>query len=265
MSQDVSNIRAEVLLPIVLDNWEEYSVRKAGLFFKGYMPDVLSIEPGTRTVELSRDGLMQMLPEAMFFREEYLRENIADEDALKEKIEMLKMQHQQMSIFFKAFDTCFARQEMHLHHILEDAECNGEEIILREMYGVDLSKERDPNVRKLAQLLLIGPEIKGNIGLLAFCVGGILDVGITYDVQPNVVDDCKSAKYTVVRFNLYIDGLTSVEYMQRMERYEEFFFRLEQWFLPYDCEVDYCIKGLHQRFILGESLTLDYNTRFEMV
>lgn len=265
MQQNVSNTKAELLIPLEIDGWADYSVKKSGRFYKGYTSDLLSIDPTTRTVELSRDGLLQMLPEAMFFREEYFREDVTDADVMKQKIEQMKAQKEQLSVYFEAFDTWFAQHEMLFHQVLEEVECEKEVNMLRELYGIDVTKERDPLVRKLARLLLDGDAVKGNLRLLAFCVGAILDVGISYDVLPSVVGNCKSSRYTIVRYYLFIEGLSSEGYRQRMERYEEFFYRLEQWFLPYDCEVDYCIKDMHQRFVLGESLTLDYNTRFEKV
>ena len=224
-------------------------------------------------VELSRNGLMRMLPESMFYREEYLRENVTDAETEKARKEELKTQKQLCSVFFEGFDTLFARQEMYILGTVGTAEHERNSILLREIYGIDITQVRNPLVRKLALLLLEGDTVKGNIPLVAFCIRAVMDVKVSYSVSTRQVDGnwpggnldggkTKSSHYRRVLFVLHIEDLSSDEYRSLMEQYEEFFLFLEKWFLPYDCEVDYRIKDHRKRFVLGDSLTLDYNTQF---
>ena len=258
MQQIICNARAELLMPLLIDGWTDYSVRMSGQFYKEYSPDLLSVDSTTKTVELSRDGLFQILPEAMFFNEDFLRED--NEDVLKQKLDYLKYQKELLKVYFEAFDTLIFQNELYFYQVLESAECERDNILLSEFYNIDITKEMNPLCRQLARLLLDGDTIKGDLRIVAFCIRAILHVDLTYDVISHIVDN---SKYTLVQYILFIDGLSSRDYKQRMENYYEFFNRLEQWFLPYDCEADFCIKGRNQPFILGEPLTLDYNTRLE--
>ena len=258
----MEEVRAELVAMTRDEDWTEYSVKKSGRFYRGYMPDLMSADKTTKTIELSRNGIMQMLPETLFYKEEYLREDITDSDTLKRKKEELKSQRQRCSVFFEGFDTVFAHQEMYLHDRVRVAECERDTIVLRDVYGIDLSRERNPYVRKLALFLLDGDILKGNIPLIAFCIRTILDVKVSYEISTKAFDRSMSSHYKKIRFVLTIEGLSSVEYRNLMEQYEVFFYYVEKWLMPYDCEVDYRIKDYRQRFILGEPLTLDYNTQF---
>ena len=255
-----NNIRAEFAATQLYDGLEGYSVRKAGAASKGYCPDLLTVEPRLQTAELSRNGLLRMLPEALFFREDWLR-SATNDDEKKRRIETLKRQKSYYETYFEAFDTLFFRQEIAAQKAVDAAEVNREALMLKEIYGIDISRMRNSYLRKLALCLLDAGTIKGDLPLLAFCARTILCEKVSYQISNRVDEEVSPMAYRRVTFIVHVEGLTNEEYRARMEQYEEFFRFMEQWFLPYDCEMDYCIKDYRQRFVLGEPLTLDYNTR----
>ena len=255
-----NNIRAEFAATQLYDGLEGYSVRKTGAAGKGYCPDLLSVEPRLHTAELSRNGLMRMLPEALFFWEDWLR-SATNHDEKKSRIEILKRQKSNYETYFEAFDTLFFRQEIAAQKAVDNVEESREALLLKEVYGIDISRMRNPYLRKLALLLLDADTIKGNLPMLAFCARAILCERVTYQIANHVEEEVSPMVYRRVTFIVHVEGLTNEEYRARMEQYEEFFRFLEQWFLPYDCEMDYCLKDYRQRFVLGDPLTLDYNTQ----
>jgi len=253
------NIRAEFAATQMYDGLEDYSVRKTGVASKGYCPDLLSVEPRLQTAELSRNGLLRMLPEALFFQEDWLR-SATTFDEKKRRIETLKRQKSYYETYFEAFDTLFFRQEIAAQKAVDAAEENREVVFLKEIYGIDVSRMRNPYLRRLAWLLLDADAIKGNLPMLAFCAKVILREKVSYQISTVVKEEVSPMAYRRVNFVIQIEGLANEEYREKMEQYEEFFRFMEHWFLPYDCEMDYCIKDYRQRFVLGEPLTLDYNT-----
>ena len=108
-------------------------------------------------------------------------------------------------------------------------------------------------------LLLDADTIKGSLPMLAFCARAILCERVTCQIANHVEEEVSPMVYRRVTFIVHVEGLTNEEYRARMEQYEEFFRFLEQWFLPYDCEMDCRLKDYRQRFVLGDPLTLDYN------
>lgn len=254
------NIRAEFAATQLYEGLEGYSIKKSGAVYKGYCPDLLSVEPRLQTAELSRNGLFQMLPEALFFREDYLR-SAKPYDEKKSRIELLKKQKSYYSTYFEAFDTLFFRQEVATQLAVDSAEENQAALIIKEVYGIDVSRMRNPYLKSLALLLLDIDVLKGNIPMLTFCVRSILKEDVTSQVSARVQEDVSPMAFRCVSFVINILQLSNEEYRSRMEQYDEFFQFLKHWFLSYDCEMDYCIKDRQQRFVLGESLTLDYNTQ----
>lgn len=239
---------------------ENYCIRKRGLFFRGYSSDLFNVSHPEGALELSRDGIMRMLPEALFFDEQMLLEATSDDDLKKRKTDIAS-ERNQLEIFFEAFDTIFGRRELELHNTIDTLESEKEAFVLKEMYGVDVRRLRNPHVKKLARLLLDSDKLKGNIELVPFFVRAILGAKTSCRRANRVSNDANSIYHTELQFIIYIENLTSEEYRQRMEEFEEFFWYLEQWFLPYDCDVDFCIKDPNRTFFLGEQMTLDYNIR----
>lgn len=260
MTDNHKDVRAEMRALVLRDDLSEYLVNKRGRFYRGYSDDILSIDFDNKIVELSRNGLMQMLPEGMFYNEEFLREATNDDD-LKHRKEVLLEQKKQYRVFFDAFDTAFFKKEFLLHSTINEIESEQEAIILKDFYGIDIKRERNPLIRKLARLYFDEDAVKGNIKLIPLFVKVIIGSDLYCKVSKHVVNVDSSAYYTKLSFVIIIEGLSASEYRKKMDEYEEFFYYLEQWFLPYDCDVDFCIKDPHQRFVLGESMTLDYNTQ----
>lgn len=262
MNKKMDNTLAEMQIIQSGQDIHDYVARYKGCFYRGYNADLIKINRVEKAIELSRDGIMRNLPESLFFNEQYLRDS-SDEEVLKERESELEVQREQLSVFFEAFDTILERGLLELHKCVDSIECGKEEFVLKELYDIDIHRFHNPYVCKLARLLLDGDRLKGNIHLIPFFVKSILDENISCRRVSRVVDELKSIYYIELQFVIYIEGLSTEEYRQRMDEYDEFFWYLEQWFMPFDCEVDYCIKDINQTFVLGQQMTLDYNVRFQ--
>lgn len=264
ISGDMDNTLGELLIVSSGNDYKEYVSRYRGHFFSGYTDDLQDVKAAaderTKALEFSRDGMLRTLPEALFFDEEFLRD-ASDKDDFKEKSFDISQQREQLEVYFEAFDTILERRIIELHSEVDSIESDKEAFVIKSLFDIDIHRIRNASVRKLARLLLDGDKVKGNIDLIVFFVRSIIGTPTSCRKASRVLNDVKSLYYIELQFIIYIDNLTSEQYREKMREYEEFFWYLEQWFLPYDCEVDFCIKDLHQLFILGNQMTLDYNTR----
>lgn len=263
MSDTLYDTSAELLVLNLIDDASGIVACKRGRFYDGYMHDLMSIDKvddQNIRVFLARNGIMKMLPEALFYNEELLR-GISDTQIRQERTEQLKKLKILNNSFFEAFDTIFFQYELSLQDHINQIEISKEEMLLNLIYGVDFQKERNPYIRKLALMLLDADSIKGNLLLLPFCVRSILNAPIACKVRRVVSRHNNAAFHLMVSFIVYIDHLTNREYQQKMASLERFFHLVEYWFMPFDCQLDYCIKDIHQLFRLGDELTLDYNTQ----
>ena len=256
------NVLGEMLIVNSSADLDGYVSRYRGRFYNGYNDDLFKISEGENALEFSRDGIMRVLPESLFFNEQFLRDSKNAEDQ-KFRISELAKKREQITIFFEAFDNIFERCQIELQKSVDSIECGKEAFVLKEMFDIDINRIRNPHVHKLARLLFDSDKVKGNIYLIPFFVRSILCSNIACRRVRRVVDEIKSIYYTELQFIIYIEGLSSEEYRQRMDEYDEFFWYLDQWFLPFDCSVDFCIKDTHQTFVLGAQMTLDYNIRFQ--
>ena len=257
----IDNTLGEMLIVNSGYEYDNYFFRYKGRFYRGYCKDLLNISEGEKAIEFSRDGIMHILPEALFYDEQFLCDATNNDDKKRRKAE-LASQCEQLTVFFEALDTIYERRRIELQMCIDSIECDKEAFILKELYDIDIHRIRNPHVRKLSRLLFDGEKVKGNIKLILFFVRSILGTNISCRRVPRVVDETKSIYHTELQFIIFIEGLSSEEYRRKMDEYDEFFWYLEQWFLPFDCDVDFCIKDYHQRFVLGQQMTLDYNIRF---
>lgn len=256
------DVSAELALWATGTDISQLSVSKKGRFYKGYTRDLMEIDSSTGEISLARSGLKNFLPEGLFFNEDYLRQEKDDELKMKQKIETIRVAKHRLDVFFKGFDTVFFRLEYRLAQKIAKMECEQLNIILHDVFNIDIEKERNPYVRRLAYLSIV-PLAKGDMSQLGFFLQSILNERVHVEIRKRaVLTDKPSALYTFIRFVIMIEGLTTDEYRYRMDLFEPFFSFFQQWFLPFDCECDYCIKDYSQRFRLDQSLTLDYNTQF---
>lgn len=235
-----------------------YVSRYAGRFFNGYSEDLLALDTENNSFVFSRDGLFRILPESLFFDEQYLCDSTTLED-VTQKMEETKRHRELLDAFFEPFDTILEQRMLELHTVLDDIESENVAFVLKELYDVDIRRIHNPHVRRLARLLLDGDKLKGDIKIIPFYVRSILGFKTSCRIASRVVDEDASIYHTELKFIIYIEGLSADQYRKQMDDFEEFFWYLEQWFLPFDCEVDFCIKDYQQKFVLGQQMVLDYN------
>ena len=274
--------RAEFLLSSVMSDIDGFVVEKKGRFYRGYSHDLMNIDEDASIedsleqivqsprIELSRNGLLRFLPEAMLCDEDCLRLSSDDTDDIKKRIEDLRKLKADYEAFFSGFDTFFFREEFHLMRTVSKLETNRASLLIKEIYGVDVSQYRSRYVYDLSLLRLYSRNIKGAISILGFFVHAILGEQIEIEyIYPPKMYLVPSVNVSKIRFIILIKGLNVEKYCAKMEEFEEFFYWLQEWFLPFDLECDYCIKDREQEFTFSEnstpafrSMILDYNTQF---
>ena len=257
---ELYDTRAELLLEAFGIKEDCCQIEKKGNFYRGYASDMLEIADGR--VCLSRNGLRHFIPENLLVHEESLRPLSEDDEKRKQQLETLRACKDTYTAFFSVFDTVFFRQEYRLAQVVSGLEALQDKVLLSGAFGIDFTGDVISYHRQLA-VLLHNPSIKGNIPMLAFYARCILGEQIDVETSERVaVVNRPSEMYTSVRFVIRTNGLSTEEYGIRMERYKRFFHFLSDWFIPYDCEFDYCIKDRTRRFVLGDNpLTLDYDTQ----
>jgi hypothetical protein len=208
-------------------------------------------EDDKTVIELSRDGVFQLLPEGLFFEEEHLKKkNKSGYDFKKEQAEIEKLKKSILS-FFNPFDAQYFNLSLEMEKKLNaiDQERND---ISAKAFGIEPEIDTDNEyILKLKKLLPFASYLRGNLTLLTDMLKNVFSVEKI---------EIRKIKPLFLRFVIHKDGLNKEEYLSMYNNLVAFFDFFSQWFLPVEIEYDYQVKSYKDTFKLGNTLILDYNT-----
>lgn len=241
--------RAEFLLSTFYENADEYDVYYCGDEKKQYCGELLNIMPFDHKAEINRNGMMQILPNGLFFDERELKEN--PQQSPKAIFDKHKQKKKKLQEFFHFhFDQRVFQTELRWEKRLSLLEPVLSDIILRELFNIVLTEDTTKEIKRLAQMIPGGQYLKGNVAMLALISQDILGHDILVKVSNNKV-----------LFTVMIDDLNAIEFQEIRTRLKPYFNKLSEWFLPYNCICSFEIKAHERHFVLGKKLILNYNTR----
>lgn len=255
--ESIDDARAEFVLHAFVNDISAYDATYQGLFYSGYSDDLIQVDTQRHDVQLARNGLFHTLPQSLFFEEDYLRRSTADPEKL---LVEHRRQKQTLEAFCRGIDNVFFHRSVQLEQTLSEIDTDAPDMLLRALCDIDTADIRHPLVRQLARLLLRSRTLKGNLSLLAYFSSQIIGHPVECQQRSLSHGDDPSFLYPSVRFVVYIDNLSAAEYRTQYERLEDYFDRLADWFLPYDCESSFAIKQRGTPLTLDGTSVLDYNT-----
>lgn len=256
---ETKEIRAESIL-FLLDEIKRFRVSSEGVFYRNYSNDILSVKKEAQddvVVRLSRDSLFHLLPQGFFFTEDMLV-NLKKRSDQKEKIEQLKEEKEKIKLFFQPFDTQTFLSSLELEKKISEISSKENEILYDTFFSQYEIDESNEYIKKIKPILPYLSEIKTNLPLMEDVLICLFDA----EVSINMSKPTAHTPITKVLFTIYIEKLTNEEYQRLYKKMEAFFEFFYEWFLSYECEYEYEIKDNKERFILDNSLTLEYNTQF---
>lgn len=261
-----NNARAEFVALQLKDGFENHLIRMDGKSCKGYCEDILSVDEYPKRVRLTRNGIMHSLPEGLFSHEDFLRN--AKEDDLHEQLEKLHELRENCAAYFEIFDTRFFAEGISLQKVVDTTEKNIDALLLKFFYGENVAQildNEDPVKRHLVLLLLIRNRIKGDIDALAFYLSLIFKKKTIGNTIYRRLNNNSATLVKYVQFIVYFDGLSHDECVKKMKIYKDYFDFINDWFIPFDCTLEYYLRDTHQPFAFQEHqcLTLGYNTHFK--
>ena len=254
----IGDLKAETWLNGHFPDLSPIRVGTKGIFQSNYCEDLLEVETFdnlTNRVTLSRDGILQLLPEGLFVEENRL----LDPKKNPKPFEEVKGQ---IKDFFVPFDTEYFRVTLGLDRRIQETETGLVDLLVGFLYDLDIQNIQNPMIRKAAPFLLQASEIRGDyvlIGRIATAISGFRT-----EIQPvsRVLNSSLGGSWEqqVARIVFHIPDLSNSEYATRYSHIGEFADFLADWFLPADQPYEYAIKEEGRAFVLDGSLTLDYNT-----
>jgi len=244
-------LKAETLVSLLDINNDIYA-QMEGVFSRNYSEDLLDVVQNIEntTISLSRDGIFHLLPEKLFFEDNFLKKDGKRYFDFNDEYEELKKKKNELLSFFQPLDSTFFKQQLEIEQKLNYFAETGNLLFLKNIYN-DSVFETDKYIGKLIKLIPFTSQIRGNLQLIADLLKIIIPAN---KIEINEIEPFNK------RFIIHIENLSKEEYLKMDKELVLLFKFLHHWFLPVEIKCDFRIKDFNQPLILGETLILDYNT-----
>lgn len=243
-----NGIKAETWVTAHYPFQKEWIVRDRGIFSRNYAEDLRTCNPEEPSVELSRDGLYEILPNALFFRGNELKGIDKSDFGWVDKV--LKQRLERIKTVLLPFDSSFFNHSLALEQEVNATLAAKTDLLLRTFVGNDFHNESNPYIRKMAPLLLQTARLRGDYPLLS----RILTCVLEYPTQ------C-IRKGDRIRFVIHRPDLERPAFLRFLDELEPFFRWVEEWFVPFELRCEFKVRDYSRddRFEGTNKLLLDYN------
>ena len=266
LPQPVENIKAESFLTTFLDSCSDVTIEHRGVFSRNYNEDVVDVEIDSDSsdkinIRLSRDSLFHILPEGLFFAEYKLREagKKNNSEKFRSELERINKEKKKILSFFQPFDSTYFRLRFELEKELNSIAENRIRILTNELLDVFPINSENNLIRKIIPLIPFASEIRGNKRILKDMLQDVFSPA-TIEMQNIKRRSSTGIVERIMKIIVNIEKLSSKEFNSLRKDIETFARFFYEWFLPVDLGYELKIKDTKERFILGNSMTLDYNT-----
>ena len=258
MRQSVTNteIGAEMLLSYLYPELEDkWIVRYDGTFYRNYSHDAMEISPEETTVWLSRDGILDLLPQGLLSMEDDLKNG----DVL-EKHKQLDLQRRILSEAFLPFDSVEFRRRLKVERNVSELLSDKLSYILRTFFGFDIDAEKNPYIREFAVLLPYVRHRRGDFEMIRRLLSAIFGCEVIRRDGRYAEEDSTRAWIPSVRFELLVPDLSAEEYKALQGDILPLRDFLAEWFIPAEVRLEILLKQHSVSPELGKNMILDYNT-----
>jgi hypothetical protein len=261
---EIHDIKAETVASLMIDRDTDIEIAEKGSFYRNICEDIIEMEylrTSVVSISLSRDGIYQLLPEALFFHEDRLL--ATRETNYVEELKRLKNEKEVLSTFFKPFDTAYFECSAFLEEVANEMAMRQNNILLNLLFDYNIQKEENKHIKQLAPLLPYAFEIRGDLKFLQQILQAIfkekVEISLIYRQEYPYREDSIDSPVQV--FTFHVKGLNAILYKQMMDELAAFFPFFAEYFLPFDVDYIFKVRDINQVFLLEKPLVLDYNTQ----
>ncbi len=243
------DIKAETWLSVHYPFKKEWIVRQKGIFSRNYSGDFCSCSPESVSVELSRDGLYEILPNALFFTGRELQDK--DDTDFKWTERVLRQRLDRIKTVMLPFDSEYFNSTLALEKEVNETVGAKIPTLLQVLVGDDFTNESDPYITKICPFTLQAARLRGNYRTLCRLMTFILGYKTDYRLKKGRVT------FIVHRPDLSHEGFLSY-----YDELKPFFAFVKEWFVPFEMDFEYKIRDYKRscRFAGPNKLLLDYNS-----
>jgi len=234
---------------------EKWIVRYDGTFYRNYSRDAMEISPDEATVWLSRDGLLDLLPQGLLSMEDELKSGDK-----QEKHKKLDLQRRILSEAFLPFDSVSFRRLLKVEKNVSELLSDKLSFILKTFFGFDIEAEKNSYVKEFAVLLPYIRHWRGDMEMLRRLLSSVFDCEVVRIDGRYGEEDSTRAWIPSIRFELRIPNLTAEEFKALQKDVQPLRDFLSEWFIPAEVRLEILVKHRSASPVLNENMILDYNT-----
>ena len=242
---NISQISAELLLDYLYPELAgQWMPRHAGTFYRNYNSDVMALYPEEPTVVLSRDGLVQLLPQGLF----------AGED---------KRQRALLNDAFLPVDAYWFNTKLQIELQVSQLLQTKLDYVLREYFQFDLVAQTNPYIRQAAVMLPFVRSKRGDFAFIRDVLSALTHCPISMQTGRYSDSDSSVRWLPRIRYTIFQPSLTAEQYNRMMEQLTPLFDFIRQWLIPVEIKSEFEIHEPPTR-TLNNALTLNYNTQLKV-
>lgn len=243
-----NGIKAETWIAAHHPSQREWIAHHKGIFTRNYADDLRSCDPETTNVELSRDGLYEILPQKLFFRGNELQGSDKSDFEWTEKV--LRQRLERIKTVLLPFDTSYFNLSLALEQEVNESLAEKTSLLLRSFVGKDYASDRNPYIRKMAPMMLQAARLRGKYPVLCRIITCVLGYPTHY-----------LKKGDRIRFVVNRPDLDQNAFLNYLDELKPFFHWVEEWFIPFEFQCEFKVRdyGRDDRFVGPNKLLLDYN------
>ncbi len=238
-------ISAEFLLNYLYPGMrKQWRILQKGTFYRNYNGDAMKVAFAEGYVELSRDGILGLLPESLLTPNS---DTHASYDEVHKRLNLLREA-------FSPIDSIYFNYHLKVEHNISLILDSRLKYILKEYFSYDMEAETDPLRRQVAPLLPYVVQLRGDIPFVRSLLSVLTGHKVT--TRQSAWSDIDNSRrwFPKTTFCIIENGLTPMQYMQERERISPVTEMLCQWFMPFDMITKIEIHGESSNYSI-----LDYN------
>lgn len=251
---ELSNIKAEMLLNYLYpDLTERWRVEHKGVFYRNYSNDIMSYDAEQGSVQISRDGLLRLVPPRMI-------SSILSGDEIRSESQKEQLDISLLEELFTPIDSVLFRLNMLAERQASQMLDGYEEYIIREHFGYDLHNESNKYLALMLRLLPYVSRLRVDYSTLTTILRRIIGAPVNFEQMNFTQSDRHGVVLMRVLFTIEIMGLSGEEYRTLCSELKPLFDLLREWFIAFDHVSEFRVRNHSER---GD--VLSYNTRLARV
>jgi hypothetical protein len=254
LPNNLSEIRAEVWLNYLYPELEEQWIGDfKGNFYRNYQPDLMELNMDTHMVDLSRDGMIRLIPQGFITTDEELKSGKADFKQIQQRIRLL---HDA----FLPFDSFYLRGQLRMERQVSSLLEMKLAFVLERYFGYRLQEVSNTYLKEALYMLPYVSTWKGDLTRIKQLLSTLLERKVIMRRGRYSSDDTAYGFIPAVYYYILAPELTASSFAALQKEIEPLVAFIKEWFIPFEVHAEILLKeNPTDEVRLGQRMLMHYN------